>query len=422
MTALTKIRQMWGALTKRSTPGTANTSTLFNPAPWLLSALDVEPTASGVAVDGLSALRSSTVYACVRVLSEAVAQLPLYLYQRTGDRTRRAVNHPLYQLLNFRPNRLQTSYEFRQLLMTWCLLFGNAYIEITRDSKTGAPNGLWPLLPQRMVLLYKDGELHYTWSLPGGPLFHIDSANMLHIRSLSTDGLAGISAIACAKQQIGLDIVTGRYAQEYFGRGPRLSGTLETPNILGDEAIRNLKESFKKMYTSPSAFHDVLVLEEGLKFCPYQLRNDEAQFLESRKFSVEDICRIYRVPPYMVGALDKTNYSNVDALARDFVSNTLTPWLVNFEQSYALHLLKPEEWPSYFVQHDMTATLRGDHESRMRGYSVGISSGIYSPNDCRKLESLDPRDGGDVYLQPVNLAPSPFNPAAEPVQKKENLV
>jgi HK97 family phage portal protein len=406
-----RLRQWWS---KRSATAT---STLYQPSPWLYEALHAEPTFAGVPVDAQSSLHSTTVYACVRVLAESVAALPLILYKKDGDRTRQAIEHPLYSILNFRPNRLQSSYEFRSLLMAWLCLHGNAYVEIVRSK--GEVTALWPMRPDRMIIrMLPTGELDYVFAQPGGPTYHLDPDSILHVKALSTDGLIGYSPIMAAKQAIGLDLVMGRFASTYFGSGARLGGVLTSPETLGDEGIRNIRESFKKMYTSPSQWHELLILEEGLKYEQFKVTSEEAQVLESRRYSVEDIARIFRVPPHMVGSLDKSNYSNIESLSREFIQNTLTPWLVNFESSYKLKLLKPSEWDSYYVSHDLTQTMRGDHETRMKGYQAGIQMGVYSPNDVRRMEQLDPREGGDIYLQPVNLAPSPWSPT-QPQEKKE---
>jgi len=403
-----RLKQWWS---KRSATAT---STLYQPSPWLYEALHSEPTFAGVSVDAQSSLHSTTVYACVRVLSESVSSLPLFLYKKDGDRTRQAIEHPLYQILNFRPNRLQTSYEFRQLMMAWLCLHGNAYAEVVRNT-AGDVTALWPLRPDRMILRFvpERGELDYVFAQPGGPTYHLDPDSVLHVKALSTDGLIGYSPIMAAKGTIGLDLIQTRFAETYFGSGARLGGVLMTPETLGDEGIRNIRESFRKMYTSPSQWHELLILEEGLKYEQFKVTSEEAQFLESRRYSVEDIARIFRVPPHMVGSLDKSNYSNIESLSREFVTQTLTPWLVNFEMSYRMKLLRPTEWNSYYIAHDLSATLRGDHESRMKAYMLGVQMGIYSPNDVRRMEHLDPRENGDLYLQPVNLAISPFNPGEE---------
>jgi HK97 family phage portal protein len=376
--------------------------------PWLREAIGMEPTESGIPVSGDSALRCTAVLACVRVLSESVAVLPLNLYRRSGDTTSLADEHPLYDVLHRRPNDLQTSYEFRALLMVWLCLHGNAYAEIVRDGK-GQVTALWPCRPDRMLIRFEDGRLVYTYAQPGGDLFRLAPENVLHIRALST-GLAGISPIAAAKQSIGLSLAAEKFGATYFGSGARIGGVLEYPGTLNDESTRNIRDSFRRNYSGADKFHELMILEEGMKWNPQTIRNDEAQWLETRRFGVEDIARIFRVPPHMIGQLDNANYANVEAMDRAFISHGLTPWLTNMEQAYSLKLLSPSEQATLYVEHDLTRTLRGDHDARMKGYQAGIYSGIYSPNDCRRMENLNPRDGGDTYLQPTNMAPSPWSP------------
>jgi len=421
---LTALRKWLGAVT-RGVQTLATTSTLYNPAPWLREALGLTPTDSGVPVSGYSSLQCTAVFACVRVLSESVASLPLFLYRRTGkigETTEMAVEHPLFKILHRSPNPLQTAYEWRALLMTWLLLFGNAYNEIVRDSE-GNVAEIWPLRPDMMMLRMDDrGNLDYTFAMPGGTLHHLNARDVLHIRGLSTDGLVGVSPISAAKQSIGLTLACERHGAMYFGSGSRVGGVIEVPEALNDETIRTMRDSWSKSYAGIDNSHSIAILENGMKFQPFQIRNDEAQWLESRRFGIEDVARIFRVPPHMVGDLSQGNYSNIETMDRSFVSQSLTPWLTNLEQAFGLRLLKPGEQDRYYAEHDLTRTLRGDHQARMKAYQAGIYSGILSPNDCRRLENLNPREGGDVYLQPVNLAPSPFNPALageEPATNKE---
>lgn len=387
-------------------------STFANPQPWLRDVFGAEETDAGISVTPESSLRSTAVFACLRVLSEGVAGLPLHVYRRDGDNRDRASDHPLYNVLHRQPNPYQSSYEWRALNMVWLLQYGNAYNEIVRDP-AGNVAELWPLHPARMMLKAENGGLVYTYYPPNGSATSLPFNSVLHLKGLSTDGFLGLSPITAARQSIGLSMAAEKFGARYFGHGSRLGGILEVPHALkNNEQAKELRASWEDAHKGIDHSHKIAVLEGGMKYTPFAVNNEEAQWLDSRRFGVEDIARIFRVPPHMLADLSKANYSNVDALDRAFVQHSLTPWLVNAEQAYSLKLLKPSERSTYFAEHDLKGILRGDHESRMRGYQAGIYAGIYSPNDCRQFENLNPREGGDTYLQPVNLAPSPFNPTA----------
>lgn len=393
-------------------------STLQMPEPWLKEALGAVETHAGVSVTAESALRATAVFACIRVLSESVAGLPLHVYRRDSNAGReRAPEHPLYRVLHAQPNTLQTSYEWRQLLMAHLLLWGNAYSEITRDG-AGNVTELWPLRPDRMRLKSESGALVYEYIQPNGGMLRFPQSQILHLKSLSTDGFAGLSPIAAARQSIGLSLAAEQFGAKYFGRGARLGGVLEIAESLGPEARSRLRKSWEDAQAGLENAHRTAILEAGTKYTPFTISNEDAQFIEVRRFGVEDVCRIFRVPPHLVADLSKANYSNVDAMSREFVQHSLTPWLTNLEQRFTAALLRPEERDQYFVEHDLRGILRGDHESRMRGYQTAIYAGILSPNEARQFENLPPREGGDVFLQPVNVAPSPFNPS---LKQPENV-
>ena len=384
-------------------------STLAHPQPWLREVFGAEVTDAGISVTPESSLRSTAVFACLRVLSEGVAGLPLHVYRRDGSNRDRASDHPLYNVLHQQPNPYQSSYEWRALNMVWLLQYGNAYNEIVRDT-AGNVAELWPLHPSRMMLRAENGGLVYHYYPPNGSGITLPYGSVLHLKGLSTDGFLGLSPISAARQSIGLSQAAEAFGAMYFGRGSRLGGVIEVPHALANKDL--LRDSWERVHQGLHNAHKIAILEGGMKYTPFAINNEEAQWLDSRRFGVEDIARIFRVPPHMLADLSKANYSNVDALDRAFVQHSLTPWLVNAEQAYSMKLLKPSERAAYFVEHDLKGVLRGDHESRMRSYQAGIYAGIYSPNDCRQFENLNPREGGDTYLQPVNLAPSPYTPAA----------
>jgi HK97 family phage portal protein len=413
---------------KRSVPS----STFRDPDWWVKDAFHINRTDSGVDVTPETSLRTTAVFACVRVLSESMAGLPLHVYERLADGGRqRNDQHPLYRVLHSQPNPLQTSFEWRQLAMAHLLLYGNSFHEIVRNA-AGDVEAIYPMHPSRVILkLQPDGSLVYQYNGPIAsnldPYFQISTTTtmgsvllqperVLHLKGLSTDGFLGLSPITAARQSIGLTMAAEKYGAGYFGRGARLGGWLEmnpgAPQLKKDQR-EQIQDAFGDAYAGPENAHKIAVLSGGMTFKPFDNTNDDSQFLETRQFQVADIARIFRVPPHMIGDLSKATYSNIAQQSLEFCQYSLLPWVCNLEQAFAAKLLRPEERNAHFPEFDLNGLQRGDQESRMRAYQAGIYAGIYSPNECRAFENLNPRDGGDTYLQPTNLAPSPYLPAPQ---------
>ena len=373
-------------------------------------------TTSGKYVNERTSMQMTAVYCCVRILSEAVAGLPLHLYRYTDvGGKEKAADHPLYFLLHDEPNAEMTSFVFRETMMTHLLLWGNSYSQIIRNGK-GDVIGLYPLMPDRMsVDRDESGRLYYEYTRSEEDAKTISGRDMtvrlapedvLHIPGLGFDGLVGYSPIAMAKNAIGLAIATEEYGSKFFANGAAPSGVLEHPGVLKDPA--KLRDSWTQTFGGSSNANKVAVLEEGVKYTPISISPNEAQFLETRKFQIDEIARIFRVPPHMLADLEKSSFSNIEQQSLEFVKYTLEPWLVRFEQSAARALLKPEEKSKYFIKFNVDGLLRGDYKSRMDGYAIARQNGWMSANDIRRLEQLDeiPADeGGDLYLVNGNMVP-----------------
>ena len=369
---------------------------------------------SGKNVNERSAMQMTAVYACVRILSEAVAGLPLHLYRYNKDGGKeKALDHPLYGLLHDEPNPEMTSFVFRETLMTHLLLWGNAYAQIIRNGK-GEILALYPLMPNRMqVDRNEKGQLVYTYTRSKDDANAKDCSpvvlrpdDVLHIPGLGFDGLVGYSPIAMAKNAIGMAIACEEFGAKFFANGASPSGVLEHPGILKDpDKVRN---SWNAAYGGSSNAHKVAVLEEGMKYTPISISPNEAQFLETRKFQINEIARIFRVPPHMVGDLDKSSFSNIEQQSLEFVKYTLDPWVIRWEQSLSRALFSKDEKRTFFFKFNVEGLLRGDYQSRMNGYAVGRQNGWMSANDIRELENLDriPAEaGGDLYLVNGNMLP-----------------
>lgn len=366
---------------------------------------------SGNRVTEHSAMQMTAVYACVRILSEAIAGLPVHLYKytETGGKEK-AVKHPLYFLLHDEPNPEMTSFVFRETLMTHLLLWGNAYAQIIRNGK-GEVVGLYPLMPNRMTVDRDDkGQIYYQYQVSDSDAptmkdgtVNLKKEDVLHIPGLGFDGLVGYSPIAMAKNAIGLSIATEEYGAKFFANGATPGGILEYPGTVKDPD--RVRDSWNKGFSGRNS-HKVAILEEGMKYTPISISPNEAQFLETRKFQIDEIARIFRVPPHMVGDLEKSSFSNIEQQSLEFVKYTLEPWLMRWEQSINRALLSANEKSTYFVKFNVDGLLRGDYQSRMNGYATARQNGWMSANDIRELENLDlipAEDGGDLYLINGNM-------------------
>ena len=371
-------------------------------------------TTSGKSVTERSAMQMTAVYSCVRILAEAIAGLPLHLYRYTPDGSKvKAVDHPLYLLLHDEPNPEMSSFVFRETLMTHLLLWGNAYAQIIHNGK-GEVVALYPLMPNRMsVDRDKHGQLYYTYTRASdeaktmtGTTVLLPPSDVLHIPGLGFDGLVGYSPIAMAKNAIGLAIATEEYGAKFFANGAAPSGVLEHPGTIKDPS--RVREAWMSQFGGSANSGKVAVLEEGMKYTPISISPEQAQFLETRKFQINEIARIFRIPPHMVGDLEKSSFSNIEQQSLEFVKYTLDPWVIRWEQSIQRALLRPEEKKRYFAKFNVEGLLRGDYQSRMNGYAVARQNGWMSANDIRELENLDriPAEaGGDLYLVNGNMLP-----------------
>ena len=369
---------------------------------------------SGKTVTERSAMQMTAVYSCVRILAEAIAGLPLHLYTYKEDGGKeKAIGHPLYLLLHDEPNPEMSSFVFRETLMTHLLLWGNAYAQIIRNGK-GEVVALYPLMPNRMTVdRDSSGQLFYSYqmnnsdapTMKAGTVI-LKPSDVLHIPGLGFDGLVGYSPIAMAKNAIGLAIATEEYGAKFFANGATPGGLLEYPGTVKDPD--RVRESWNKGFSGSQNAGKVAILEEGMKYTPISIAPEQAQFLETRKFQINEIARIFRVPPHMVGDLEKSSFSNIEQQSLEFVKYTLDPWVVRWEQSLSRALFTPEEKKKYFFKFNVEGLLRGDYQSRMNGYATARQNGWMSANDIRELENLDripAEEGGDLYLINGNMLP-----------------
>ena len=362
---------------------------------------------SGKPVNERSAMQMTAVYSCVRILSEALAGLPLHLYRYREDGGKeKATDHPLYHLLHDEPNPEMSSFVFRETLMTHLLLWGNAYAQIIRNGK-GEVIALYPLMPNRMsVDRDKNGMLYYKYQTSPddaptmeGSTVTLPPSQVLHIPGLGFDGVVGYSPIAMAKNAIGMAIACEEYGAKFFANGAAPGGVLEHPGTIKDP--QRVRESWQSTFGGSGNANKIAVLEEGMKYTPISISPEQAQFLETRKFQINEIARIFRVPPHMVGDLEKSSFSNIEQQSLEFVKYTLDPWVIRWEQTLFRTLFTDAEKKEYFFKFNLEGLLRGDYATRMNGYATARQNGWMSANDIRELENLDripTEEGGDLYL------------------------
>ncbi|HGD5729113.1 TPA: phage portal protein [Streptococcus agalactiae] len=397
-------------------------------------------TTSGENVDEFKAMQTTAVYACVRILAEAVASLPIHVYELTSNGKEKKIDHPLYFLLHDEPNPEMSSFVFRETIMSHLLIWGNAYVQIIRD-KAGRVISLYPLLPDKMSVHRDDsGKLYYKYqrqteenpNFKGKGTVLLKQEDILHVPGLGFDGLIGYSPIAMAKNAIGMTLATENYGAAFFKNGANPGGVLEHPGILKDP--KRVRDSWNAVYNGATNAHKVAVLEEGMKYTQVGIPPEEAQFLQTRKFQINEIARLYRIPPHMVGDLEKSSFSNIEQQSLEFVKYTLDPWVVRLEQAFKRSLFLPEEKKRYLIKFNVDGLLRGDYQSRMNGYAIARQNGWLSTNDIRELEDLNllsDEEGGNLYLINGNMTklkdaggfmkqPTETEPAEDPLEEEED--
>ncbi len=350
-----------------------------------------------------SALRLAAVYACVRVLSESMASLPLVIYQRRADGGKdKVTDHWLFRLLAKRPNRFQNPFEWREMLQGHLALRGNAYNQIITNAK-GEVVELMPLHPDRIRLeLLPSGEYRYRFTDRFGNESILPRGEVWHLRGLSSDGLLGMSPIELARENLGMALAAQDYGARFFANDAKpTGGWIEFPGSFKDsEAKKVFRESYQQAQSGANR-GKVLVLENGMKFHEVGVTNKDAQFLELRKFQITDVARLFRVPPHMIGDLDRATFSNIEQQSLEFVMHTMTPWAERWEASIESELLL--EGDDIEVEFDFANLMRGDAASRASFYQSGIQNGWLTRNEARIAENLNPLDGLDEPLRPLNM-------------------
>lgn len=399
----------------------ATPSGVTTPSQWLLEAMGGAATSGSVRVSSWTALTSSPIAAAIRILAEDIAKLPIRLYKTRASRGRTEVrDHPVARLLAIKPNRWMTPFDFKACMVSQYALNGNAVALINRDAG-GRPTALVPIETPRVALWEADGELWYHVSFSSdihrveynttGALF--PPADVLHIKwPISWQGLWGYSPVMMARETIANAITLDRYAGNLYANYADVGGVLKHPGRLGDEALARLRKQWESRYAGNANKGRTAILEEGMSFEKMSMTAQDAEFVLNRKFSVEEVARIYRIPPHKLMDLTRTIQSNIEEQSKSYIDDTLGPIIYNFEDAYTDKLLMARE-PTYLdIEHDVSAFVRGRPAERWDYHIKAILHGVMTPNEVRIIEGMDPATGGDEYYRSNNMVPrdAPIEP------------
>jgi HK97 family phage portal protein len=395
-----KILGLQLPFTKRSTPSIPD-DRYFSTGPYVFHTDEVPVTPE-------TAIQYTAVFAAVRVIAGNLATLPLMTYKRLeNDGKEKATKHPLYKLLKNKPNNLKTTaFEFREMLTGHMLLYGNGYAQIIRNS-LGDVLQLIPMHPTQVTPDKRGGEVVYRVRTDAGEERILAGEEVLHLRAYRDAGLAGLSPIAAARKAIEAGLSLESFGANFFKNGAFPSGVLEyDAGAMSAEAKNNLRESWQKLYGGENRGKKIAILEAGLKWKQMGIPQGDAQFLEQRRFGVEEISRVYGVPPHLLGDLSRSTNNNIEMQSQEFISYCLAPWMQRWEQAIVRDLLDGDD-EEFFVKHQANALMRGDSTARSAFYSSGRQWGLFSINDIRKLEDMNPiGPEGDVYISPANMVPA----------------
>lgn len=376
-------------------------STLSRPQRWFREVFGLEETWAGVEVSPENALTVSTVCACVRLLSESTASLPLHVYRRTETSKERAPDHGNYSLLHDTPNDYQTRYVWLSQAMSNVLLHGNSYAAIERND-AGEPLALWPLAPAAMSVKSAGGRIAYEyWN--GGEKTTFPFENILHLKGPTLDGITGLSIIRLARQGIGLEMAQSMYGASLYKNKARPGMVIKYPGIVSPDKKREIRDFYAETFSGALNSGKTVVLEGGMELQSVGFSAEDSQYLQSRQFSVQEICRWFRVPPHLVGDPTRLAYASSETEMNAFLTHSLRPWLVNIESEINLKLFPRRT--RFFAEFDTNAIARGDLAARYEAYSKGLAAGFLTVADVRSAENLPAIAGTDQLLRPANMLP-----------------
>lgn len=388
---------------QRSSVGAGSqASSIAEPQQWLLDMMGGGATDAGVTVNKETAMRFDAVFSCIKVLSETLATLPLGVYLKTLQGREAATNHPTYQVIKKRPNPLMTSYHWMSTTMVHLCTDGNSYSRIIRNNRGEVVELSLFESPQSMYVTKVNNELWYKY--PGIDM-PMHSSEILHFAGMSFNGIKGLNPIAYNRSSIGLGIAQSTFAQKFYGNGANMSGILESPSVLNKEAFKSLKDSFNEQVQGLSKSHNAVLLNGGVTYKSISVSPADAQYIEGRKLSKEDICGIFRVPPHMIASMDKATFSNIEQQSIDFITRTMTPWVTMIENELDVKLFSPSDAVKYYTKFNLNSSMRGDATTRANYFYRLWLTGAINADEIRELEDMNqiPDGGGQKYFVPVNV-------------------
>ena len=354
-----------------------------------------------------TALTYSAVYNAISLISGTIGALPLHLMQRKGEKKRIADDRVMYRIMHDAWNPYMTAMAGRECLTAHVLAWGNGYAEIVRNGY-GELKALWPITPNRVRPEMINGELFYRLQMPNGAPIVLPREQVLHVPGLGFDGFLGYSVVAMARKSIGLGMAMETFGSRFFGEGTHPGVIVEHPTKLSPEAHSNLKASLSDTYSGLGNSHRLMLLEEGMKFQKIVIDPKDSQFLESRQFNIPEIARWFNLPPHKLKDLTKSSFSNIESEQISFVTDSILPWLVRLEQNFNMQLLTDSDRDysgrgRLYYKHNVEGLLRADAAARGTYYREMFNIGAMSINEIREKEDMDPVDGGDVHLVPLNM-------------------
>ena len=361
------------------------------------------PSKSGVTITKETSLTLSSVYNAVQVYADAISSLPISIITEKNGNREKDKNHPVYPLLSREPNSLMTSFVYRQIIIPQILLWGNSYSIIEFKNGSLRPVSILPVHASKVEVEIKDGVLWYTFNLDSGKIV-LDQSNVLHFRGMG-DNVMGKSVIDVAQENLGLAKASEEFGSRFFGNGASMTGVLQSDKELSDKAYNNLKNSFNDSNGGLANASKPLILEEGLKWQPVSIPPNNAQFLETRRFSVEDIARWFNLPPHKLKDLTRATFSNIEEQDLNFVKESILPKVINIEQELNRKLLRETEKKDTFFHFNLDGLLRGDIKTRTESYKNLMAVGAISPNEIRAKEEMNSYVGGDSKFMQLNAAP-----------------
>jgi HK97 family phage portal protein len=373
----------------------------WNPSLWNLIG---SQSLSGENVNEFTALNYSAVWNAVSLISGTISTLPLHLLRKSNKKTVQVIENPLFRVMHSQFNPLMTAQVGREVMAAHILTWGNCYAEKVVSPYSGEITELWPIPPNRVKPKMQDGNIIYVITV-GSKEIELGRENILHIPGLGFDGFMGYSVINLARKSIGLSMAMETYGSLFFSQGTHPDVTIRHPRTLEDP--KTFMESFSSQYSGLSNSNRVLLLQEGMELEKIGIPPEDGQFLESRQFQIPEIARWFNLPPHKLKDLTRSSFNNIESEQISFVTDTILPWLIRFEQNYDLQMLTdPQKIKQMmYFHHNVDGLLRGNSKDRAAYYRIMFQLGAMSSNDIREKENLDPIDGGDEHFVPLNMIP-----------------